>query len=237
MLSLEALPFALRPAWPDEGRGIIQTPLLQRAAGLRAPHGRCLNIGCGEGLFANFLESFAGVTEIVNVDIDPPSISARRGDSRHIDIVGSITAIPVADRSCDWVLCTEVIEHVEDDALAAGELARVLKPGGAALISVPQPPAPYDAAHVREGYTLQAMRELLFGAGFEVVAHWSCMRLITRWRNALWHWQYEKFGRNLMPRVVVRTTAHADRWVKLGRPYDLVVLAVLRSASSRPGVT
>jgi SAM-dependent methyltransferase len=44
---------------------------------------------------------------------------------------------PFADSSFDAVVCNHVLEHVPDDRLAMAELRRVLKPGGWALLLVP----------------------------------------------------------------------------------------------------
>jgi SAM-dependent methyltransferase len=51
-----------------------------------------------------------------------------------------ITAIPRPDDSFDLVLCSHVLEHVPDDALAMREMRRVLKPGGAAVLQHPIDP-------------------------------------------------------------------------------------------------
>jgi SAM-dependent methyltransferase len=222
------VPSLLRPGWPDEARRHLQEPLFREAAQEGPPRGRCLNAGCGEGLYTRFLESFPDVTEIVNIDIEQPQIAARRPDPRHRDALGSVTDLPLEDRSCDWVLCTEVIEHVEDDRAAAIELGRVLKPGGFALISVPTPPAPYDPAHVREGYSLEELREVLAAGGLETLWSRYCFHLPMRWLLEVWRWQYERLGagrRSVMPRFAVLAFAYADRWLPVGRPWDLVVLA------------
>jgi SAM-dependent methyltransferase len=48
-----------------------------------------------------------------------------------------ITAIPRPDASFDVVLCMHVLEHVPEDRRALNEIARVLRPGGWALVLVP----------------------------------------------------------------------------------------------------
>ena len=48
-----------------------------------------------------------------------------------------IEALPYPDRSFDAVVCSHVLEHVADDRRAMGELCRVLKPGGWALLQAP----------------------------------------------------------------------------------------------------
>lgn len=224
-------PRLLWPGWPDEARRVVQEPVFRRAvSGVAAgePRGRCLNAGCGEGLFSGFIESFPSVTEILNIDITQPHISEKRADPRNRDAVGSVTELPVEDGSLDWILCTEVIEHVSDDRAAALELGRALAPGGFALISVPTPPAPHDPEHVREGYSLQALSELLAQGGLEVVWHRYCFHLPMRWLAVVWRWQRARLGggrRNLMPRFAVLAFGYADRWLPIGRHWDLVVLA------------
>ena len=222
------MPRLLRPGWPDEARRVVQEPIFRAAVADGPPHGRCLNAGCGEGLFSGFLESFEEITEIVNIDIDQPRIGERRHDSRNTDAVGSLAELPLEDGSVDWVLCTEVIEHIEDDGAAAMELGRVLKPNCYALVSVPTPPAPEDPLHVREGYSLEALSALLALGGLEVVWHRYCFHVPMRWLAGAWRWQYGRLGRgrrSLMPRIAVLAFGYADRWIPLGRPWDLVVLA------------
>lgn len=53
------------------------------------------------------------------------------------DLVCDIAAIPEPDASFDAVLCTEVLEHVPDPVRALEELARLIKPGGTIILSVP----------------------------------------------------------------------------------------------------
>lgn len=50
---------------------------------------------------------------------------------------GDVCAMPFADESFALVLATDILEHVNDDARAIGEIHRVLKPGGTAVITVP----------------------------------------------------------------------------------------------------
>ncbi len=54
-----------------------------------------------------------------------------------LDIVSDITDIPVKDESFDYVLCTEVLEHVPDPNKALRELVRVTKIGGELIITAP----------------------------------------------------------------------------------------------------
>lgn len=55
----------------------------------------------------------------------------------HVDDRVDIRAMPYADESFDALLCSHVLEHVDDDRAAIREIARVLKPGAWAIIMVP----------------------------------------------------------------------------------------------------
>ena len=85
---------------------------------------------------------------------------------------GLITALPLANAAFDLVAAFDVVEHVEDDAAALAELARVAAPGGTLLLSVPLHQAawtPFDAqvGHARR-YEPAHLLALLADAGFTV---------------------------------------------------------------------
>lgn len=58
------------------------------------------------------------------------------GQADHMDDVADMAS--VGDAVFDFVLCVHVLEHVPNDLEAMREIARVLKPGGTAVIMVPQ---------------------------------------------------------------------------------------------------
>jgi ubiquinone/menaquinone biosynthesis C-methylase UbiE len=71
--------------------------------------------------------------------------------------------MPLPDRSIDCILSTQVLEHIVEDATAVAEMARVLKEGGYAIVSVPHPPEIIpNVEHVRPGYTEEQLICLLF---------------------------------------------------------------------------
>jgi 2-polyprenyl-6-hydroxyphenyl methylase/3-demethylubiquinone-9 3-methyltransferase len=53
------------------------------------------------------------------------------------EVIETIAQLPTADASVDGVLCSSVLEYVPDAEQCLGEFARVLKPGGLLLLSVP----------------------------------------------------------------------------------------------------
>ena len=104
------------------------------------PEGRGLDLGCGDGLLTRIILESAGRREMVGVDPDPGEVSqaarlalytsvhAARGDS-----------VPEADRSFDWVLSNSVLEHIPDLDPVLDEVARLLRPGGRFIFTVPGP--------------------------------------------------------------------------------------------------
>ncbi len=54
------------------------------------------------------------------------------------DVKADICHLPFADEVYDVVLCNHVLEHIPDDTKAMQELFRILKPGGMAILQIPQ---------------------------------------------------------------------------------------------------
>ncbi|WP_426095969.1 class I SAM-dependent methyltransferase [Flavobacterium sp. DSR2-3-3] len=54
------------------------------------------------------------------------------------DVKADICNLPFEDNQYDVILCNHVLEHIPDDTKAMQELYRVLKPGGMAILQIPQ---------------------------------------------------------------------------------------------------
>jgi len=211
--------------WPDEARLIVQAPILSRMIDrtslTRARGLTILNAGAGEGSFSPLLLAIPGASRVIEMDYSYRTGAPGTPDSRQRVVAASLTNIPIKSASVDFVLCSEVLEHIDDDASALDELCRVLVPGGWLLISVPTPPAVYDPNHVREGYIAADLTCMLCDRGLSVVEVAYCMygsfKLVLRGWN--------RFGR--MPRGLLRSLALFDRYCHIGTPMDLVVLSQL----------
>ncbi len=95
---------------------------------------RVLVDGAGVGMYSRHLEE-AGA-EVYSIDIDFPSMVQASHYTAHC-IVSAGENLPFPADAFDTVLSHEVLEHVNDDAAAMSEIARVLKPGGRAVIFLP----------------------------------------------------------------------------------------------------
>ncbi|MFM7438258.1 MAG: class I SAM-dependent methyltransferase, partial [Snowella sp.] len=161
----------------DSIRPIVQKPIISQFIGKNF-YQHTLDAGCGNGLYTRLLIKRA--QKVDALDYSESSINKlkrRLGHLPHLSLhVGSADNLPFANEQFDLALHCEVLEHIENDRQVLSELFRVLQPGGYLIISVPVPPAPYiDSEHVREGYTLEQISQLLQEAGFTIIYHQYCM--------------------------------------------------------------
>ena len=107
-----------------------------------------LDMGAGAGRHA--FEVFRRGADIVALDYSLADLKDVSGlfhamaeagevpaDTSASTVNGDGTRLPFADDTFDRIVCSEVMEHIPDDAAAASELARVLKPGGTIAVTVP----------------------------------------------------------------------------------------------------
>jgi SAM-dependent methyltransferase len=94
--------------------------------------GEVLDVGCGESPFAHLLTAGASYT---GVDI----IEAEQfGMTRKDNVIAfDGRVLPFPDDRFDHIICTEVIEHVDDPQAFVAELKRVLKCGGTLVATIP----------------------------------------------------------------------------------------------------
>ena len=84
------------------------------------------------------------------------------------DVFADGTRLPFADNTIDGVVCLEVIEHVRDAEALLREIARVLRSGGHAWLSMPFMYPVHDAPHDYRRYTAHGFRRELERVGFQV---------------------------------------------------------------------
>jgi SAM-dependent methyltransferase len=152
--------------WWSVGTRAIFREWLHRGLGTR--DARLLDVGCGSGALASELRAMGSVTG-VDLSHEAVTLSRRRGLEQLC--VGDAQALPVRSASLDAVVATDVVEHA-DDARVIGEIGRVLRSGGVALVHVPAFPMLWgehdEAAHHRRRYRRAALRRLLEAQGLRV---------------------------------------------------------------------
>ncbi len=109
------------------------------AAASAAPGETVVDVGSGTGTMARELAQLVGPEgSVVGVEPNPVlrQIAEDRTTSlpqlRYLDALAG--ALPFDDDSVDVIWCERVLQHVEDPGAAVAEFARVLRPGGRALI-------------------------------------------------------------------------------------------------------
>jgi SAM-dependent methyltransferase len=103
--------------------------------------GLALDIGIGTG-YTTYSVFDDRLTTCVDVDIANlrhyrDRVCAVPGARRPLCVAAEAVALPFKAEAFRFVLCSEVMEHLEDDDAASGELARVMATGGRAVITVP----------------------------------------------------------------------------------------------------
>jgi len=127
------------------------------------------------------------------------------GDHRSGFAIGDVRAIPFRDAAVDAVYSMGTIEHFDEYALATREIFRVLRPGGIALVGVPNKLDPFLRpllVHVLNlvglyGYGMEKsfmprqLQRLLESVGFRVTARTGVL-FIPGWLRMLELWLHTR---------------------------------------------
>lgn len=100
-----------------------------------------------EPFFRSFFVGRFGSYETADLDM--------KGVDYHVDLQNT----PFRDATYDFIFASHVLEHIPDDRKAIGEIRRILKPGGIAILPVPvvcEKTIEYPAANPSEAYHVRA---------------------------------------------------------------------------------
>ena len=128
-----------------------------------------LDVGCGDGNLCEAIAAEFPAARVVGTDISEAAIADNRkraGRCEYRVLDATQEALP---ERFDVVLCSEVIEHIEDDRAAAANLAKMS--GRWLLVTVPAGPV-YETSRLmghHRHYSPESLAALLEGAGFRVV--------------------------------------------------------------------
>lgn len=163
---------------PDElahdggyGRDVLEVHLERyRFAARWASGARILDIACGVGYGTEILRA-AGAREVVGVDRDAgalgyararygaPTVTFQEGDAESFS----------DDEPFDLVVSLETVEHVREPAGFLALLARLLRPGGHLIASVPTSPSTDINPYHLHDFSERRFRSLLTRLGLEIV--------------------------------------------------------------------
>ncbi len=105
------------------------------------------------------------------IDVSTPAVARLRARGARA-LVGLISSLPFADGSFELTCAFDIVEHVDDDDSALGELSRVTRSGGVFLLAVPLHPESWtafdDFVGHRRRYRPAELLEKLQSHGFAV---------------------------------------------------------------------
>lgn len=130
------------------------------------------DLGCGTGNVAELLSPV--VAKVIAVDRSPAMLAAakkRLSGVRNVELVeGSLTALPLADKSVDAAMSVLVLHHVSEVQDSLREMRRILKPGGIGLVidMVEHDRESYrhTMGHKWQGFGEKPFAAMMTGAGF-----------------------------------------------------------------------
>jgi SAM-dependent methyltransferase len=183
---------------PDQRALAYETPRAEIAARVPATARRVLDLGCATGGLATLLDG----VEVVGVELDAGYAATAE---RHCARVVRSDVEELARRDdleaelgrFDCLVAADILEHLVDPWSTLSAYARLLEPGGTAVVSLPnvahwstyvalvrgswprRPEGIHDATHLR-WFTLRDARELIEQAGLAVAAVDRRPRLIWR---------------------------------------------------------
>lgn len=166
-------------SWWVRGRRALVAAIVRKYA--PSPmRGTICDLGCGAGAMWEVLQEYGLV-----IGVDRSLLSMRLCRARGYAglVLGAVEQLPLASSSLDLAGMTDVLEHIEDDEGAIRECARVLRPGGILVLTVPAFPflfGRHDRAlgHFRR-YSPRRLMRVLHGNGFKVerLTHFNTIML------------------------------------------------------------
>lgn len=174
-----------------------------------------LDAGCGFGRHS--MEFLSRGAVVFSLDMDMESLKktsyilsemkkqkSTENESRYMVQLGDALNLPFRENTFDSIICSEVMEHVDDDRKACHELTRVLKRGGRIAITVPTifSEAIYDlltfeyfstpGGHVRKYFPSELVSIMkasgleVYGVGYKHAFHtiWWVIRCIVGLHNS-----------------------------------------------------
>jgi SAM-dependent methyltransferase len=174
--------------WYRERRALLARFLRRLSHGPSTPPGgRALDIGAAGGGNTRVLRAHGWRPVALEYSPDGATVCAER----NLPVIrADARFLPLPSACLDLVVAFDVLEHIEEDHLAAAEMRRVLRPGGTALIAVPADMRLWSAhdtavGHVRR-YDRAGLRGAVEKAGLAVDEIWSwnvLLRPAAAWKR------------------------------------------------------
>ena len=151
-------------------------------------HPLVLDVGCSSGFVINEIRAALPEAAVVGSDYLLPPLEKLAARLPGVPLLQfDLRRCPLPDACVDAVTSLNVLEHIDDDAQALREIARILRPGGVAHVEVPAGPGCYDfydklLMHHRR-YRLRDLLAKACAAGLRVerATHLGCLIYPSFW--------------------------------------------------------
>ncbi|MCW3841532.1 class I SAM-dependent methyltransferase [Micromonospora yasonensis] len=219
--------------WYRERRVLLGRELRRLAAAGVRPE-RALDVGAAGGGNTRVLRAYGWRPLALEYSAEGAGVARERG----LDVVrADARHLPLPSAGLGLVVAFDILEHVDEDHLAAAEVRRVLRPGGTALIAVPADLRLWSAhdvavGHVRR-YDHAGLRAVVEKAGLVVDELWSwnvLLRPVAAW------WRRRSAGSDLdephpLVNLGLRVVVMAERYLPVrGWPGVSLMLRAHRPA-------
>jgi SAM-dependent methyltransferase len=187
-----------REHWYYAGKRELVTAWLERCGGLR-PEQRLLDCGAGTGIFAQGLASRCHAMVLDDHEESIRILKTRFPEDRIFRVSGA--SVPLPDATLDFLTALDVLEHIGDDRGAVCEFARLVKPGGHVVVTVPASMALWSdwdvALHHFRRYDREGLIAIFDPAHWELVhvAYTNVAAFPAVWAIRTWRgWRGAKGG-------------------------------------------
>jgi SAM-dependent methyltransferase len=197
---------------------------------------RCLDLGSDNGVVSLLLRRQGG--SWASGDLTEEATASIRSLVRDDVHLVRGDHLPFADATFDRVAVVDMLEHVSDEAAFTRELARVIRPGGRLVVNTPHlkhtalrrlrlalGQTDEQHGHLRPGYTLERLRELLGGA-FEIERHRTYSRFFSEVVDTALHAAIERLGKRSSAKGMVVTGSDLARHRRMFRLWSLLYPSV-----------
>ncbi len=139
-----------------------------------SPDALVMDIGCSSGYLLRDLRQRFPRAAVLGADYVRGPLEKLALSMADVPLLQfNLVECPLPDACLDVAILLNVLEHIEDDAAAAKQVCRILRPGGIAVVEVPAGPDLFDIydrqlLHFRR-YDSRGLERILRGAGLQIV--------------------------------------------------------------------